>query len=468
MAAREALPPGGNESYYKNHLEQVVKENTQLKQKLDQLERENRDLKHSVYELNCSMGTNARKAGAKHFNLDAVFPSGASATAASVSDAASYTKEISEEAMPNTSDNTGRRNDKKFLHYKYDIKTHVGSVYAVKFSKCGRWLASGSFDKTVRLYDLELSAREVTCLTDHSLHVTDLSWSESSKFLLSGAYDQTVRLWDVDATKLLTTFTTTGFLQSVMFDPANENLFWCGTTQNLIEMYDKRQQTYAVRINNAGWNSIQVSGNGQTLLSGDQHGLIKVWDVRELKSREPRCVWSLKNDEAGKPISAIVISDAEPGDEVGRYVAVNSYDNVLRVYQLKSNLELRLLHSVQGHKNKNWPIKSAFFAGEVPRKKRTNIKHDDSTMGEADRDKPSEETNKSLLLATGSADNSCYCFDVGGPEGSAELMQKLEGHSDRVYSCHFNPCKPMLATCSADSVIKIWTPKTSRQVQGSD
>jgi hypothetical protein len=37
---------------------------------------------------------------------------------------------------------------------------------------------------------------------------------------------------------------------------------------------------------------------------------------------------------------------------------------VLRVYQLKSNLELRLLHSVQGHKNKNWPIKSAFFAGE--------------------------------------------------------------------------------------------------------
>jgi hypothetical protein len=31
-----------------------------------------------------------------------------------------------------------------------------------------------------------------------------------------------------------------------------------------------------------------VSGNGQTLLSGDQHGLIKVWDVRELKSREPR------------------------------------------------------------------------------------------------------------------------------------------------------------------------------------
>ena len=155
MAAREALPPGGNESYYKNHLEQVVKENTQLKQKLDQLERENRDLKHSVYELNCrraalqrtvinrmsrphvywtghirsamigsgfgswvgvvrtvllwshSMGTNARKAGSKHFNLDSVFPSGASATAASVSDAASYTKEISEEAMPNTSDNTG-------------------------------------------------------------------------------------------------------------------------------------------------------------------------------------------------------------------------------------------------------------------------------------------------------------------------------------------------------------------------
>jgi COMPASS component SWD3 len=44
-------------------------------------------------------------------------------------------------------------------------------------------------------------------------------------------------------------------------------------------------------------------------------------------------------------------------------------------------------------------------------------------------------------------------------QGSAELMQKLEGHSDRVYSCHFNPCKPMLATCSADSVIRASPPR---------
>ena len=39
------------DSYYKNHLELVTKENQQLKQRLEQLERQNRDLKKSLFDL---------------------------------------------------------------------------------------------------------------------------------------------------------------------------------------------------------------------------------------------------------------------------------------------------------------------------------------------------------------------------------------------------------------------------------
>jgi COMPASS component SWD3 len=63
--------------------------------------------------------------------------------------------------------------------------------------------------------------------------------------------------------------------------------------------------------------------------------------------------------------------------------------------------------------------------------------------------------SNSFLLATGSADNSAYLFDIGySTKGS--LLQKLEGHKDRVYGVHWHPEDPILASCSADATIKLW------------
>lgn len=61
-----------------------------------------------------------------------------------------------------------------------------------------------------------------------------------------------------------------------------------------------------------------------------------------------------------------------------------------------------------------------------------------------------------LILASGSADGQVYIFDVGGRAGRGGLLQTLEGHKDRVYAVDFHPFSPLLASCSADSDIKIW------------
>ncbi len=65
--------------------------------------------------------------------------------------------------------------------------------------------------------------------------------------------------------------------------------------------------------------------------------------------------------------------------------------------------------------------------------------------------------SSSFLIATGSADNSAYVFDIGTVGSSSPLLQKLEGHKDRVYAVHFHPSDPILASCSADATLKIWT-----------
>jgi COMPASS component SWD3 len=41
-------------------------------------------------------------------------------------------------------------------------------------------------------------------------------------------------------------------------------------------------------------------------------------------------------------------------------------------------------------------------------------------------------------------------------------MQRLEGHTDRVYAVNFHPTEPILASCSADSTIKVWGPAVAR------
>jgi len=73
------------------------------------------------------------------------------------------------------------------------------------------------------------------------------------------------------------------------------------------------------------------------------------------------------------------------------------------------------------------------------------------------------DLSESLILATGSAEpgGAIYIFDVGGPTGTAHLIQKLVGHDERVNGVSFHPKHPILASCSADKTVRIWTPTSN-------
>ena len=45
----------------------------------------------------------------------------------------------------------------------------------------------------------------------------------------------------------------------------------------------------------------------------------------------------------------------------------------------------------------------------------------------------------------------------GGVEFESRLLQRLEGHRDRVYTCVFHPIEPVLLSAGADATVKVWT-----------
>ena len=66
----------------------------------------------------------------------------------------------------------------------------------VSFSPDGQTIASGSSDKTIRLWDVATGTLKQT-LIGHTDSVTSISFSPDGQTIASGSSDKTIRLWDV-------------------------------------------------------------------------------------------------------------------------------------------------------------------------------------------------------------------------------------------------------------------------------
>ena len=118
-------------------------------------------------------------------------------------------------------------------------------ITSISFSPNGRMLASGSYDRSIKLWSLD--GRElVTFSAVHSGGVNSVSFSSDGQMLASGSYDRTVKLWSLDGRELQVFFDHSEAVNSVSFSP-NGRMLASGSSDGTVRLWNWNLDELLVR-----------------------------------------------------------------------------------------------------------------------------------------------------------------------------------------------------------------------------
>lgn len=296
------------------------------------------------------------------------------------------------------------------------LKTNLGhsdAINCIAFSPNGKFIASGSNDNTVKLWNAQ-TGHEIRSFEGHSTWVVSLAISPSSKTLASGCSDGTLKLWNAETgTEILKFIGHQGWIEGVNFHPDGEMLVSCSSDKT-IKLWDvKTGLEIKSFIGHTDWvNSVAFSPDGKFIVSGGNDKILRLWDI--LNGKQIR-----KFEGHTQAIKSIAYSSD------GNTIISGSEDETLIVWNAQTGEKVR---RIDGYKSK---VQSVSFSPD----------------------------GKTILSAYSNGIIKLWDAQTG------REMLHIESNSSSMKSIAFSPDGNFIVSGSSSRGIKLWDAQTGIEVR---
>ena len=167
---------------------------------------------------------------------------------------------------------------------KNRLDGHESGISCIDFSPDGKLIASGSSDKTIKLWNAA-DGRELLTLYGHTDPVTSITFSPDGTLLASGGgtlfKSGEVKLWNIkDGREIMTLHKQKHSVTSVAFSP-DGTLLASGSDGAITLWNIPDGQEITTLEGHSAIESITFSPDGTLLTSGNNDGSIKLWKVAD-------------------------------------------------------------------------------------------------------------------------------------------------------------------------------------------
>jgi WD40 repeat protein len=162
------------------------------------------------------------------------------------------------------------------------VQRNEANIWAVAFTGDPDRFAAASHDWKVTLWDARQTAAPLQVLDGHENSVQSLAYSPQRLLLASGSADKTVRVWNLDTLDLKRSYRgPRDFVTSVAFSPSGK-LLAAGALDGRIQVWSvlSSRRMRALSGHRGRVADIAVSPSGDQLASAGEDGTVRLWDLQ--------------------------------------------------------------------------------------------------------------------------------------------------------------------------------------------